>query len=390
MASSSSGDLQAKVLAEAKKSQVAIILLHQSGETETVTSAVTSSLLSDSNSQPGTFLRKCLEACRVRQDQEQAQKKLGKIRRAILTKVLHLLMNNDYLSSSMASLATDALVEDLDDSQLPSEVVLKLFGMCRGQIRENGPNLNTRWFRALKQVIVNLSCRDKIVCDNSDMDDDDIGAEMTGQEFRLKALRDLCAIDWRSRHSAAFCELFRELDESARLTSEEKSLLVSRLSSALRRLPPQEVPPLAHQMLEFSRDAGSSSLLLNDLAGYFNSKMEQIKEGRNVDQDSQESADLIGREEGECERSLLQAEGTVMFHLAHAARIGHPIHKDILKLLRCCKDEILFSTKSLDWNSILLSTIDKPANRQKWFLVDNFNSSSSCLCLLYRYDDRYN
>lgn len=32
--------------------------------------------------------------------------------------------------------------------------------------------------------------------------------------------------------------------------------------------------------------------------------------------------------------SLCQSEGTVIYHLIHAIRMGHPVEKDILKLLR--------------------------------------------------------
>ncbi len=144
----------------------------------------------------------------------------------------------------------------------------------------------------------------------------------------------LCALDWPPVHAAAFCALFRELDEGGpRLSPAERACAVTRLCAALRHLEPQELPPLVHQMLGLCRDPGAAGTMLRELANCFVERLAKSSSSAE-EEESLESAELIG-EVGEGRRCILQAEGTIMVHLMHAVRIAHPVHKDVVKWLRC-------------------------------------------------------
>ena len=144
----------------------------------------------------------------------------------------------------------------------------------------------------------------------------------------------LCALDWSPIHAAAFCALFRDLDESFRLSPQEFSCVLGRLCAALRHLEPQEMPPLAHQMLGLCRDHGAASTLLHQLATYFSDKLAKVGEER-TDQDDLGTADLIAEEDEYGRRlAILQAEGTIMVHVVNAVRTSHPVNKDVMRWLR--------------------------------------------------------
>ena len=114
-----------------------------------------------------------------------------------------------------------------------------------------------------------------------------------------------------------------------------------KFNQILGRAPVADVGPLFYQLLKLVAESPSASAhLVASVAAYFNAKLtlaerRQAEDGggaaaSSVDMDS---IDLIQTADHSCEE-VQQAEGMVIYYISQAAKMGHPIAKEIIKQTR--------------------------------------------------------
>lgn len=97
----------------------------------------------------------------------------------------------------------------------------------------------------------------------------------------------------------------------------------------LKKLEPDQVPPVVYQALLLTNDTQgpNAGKLLAYLTNFFN-KVEAVANDEEIT-----SEDMIGASRLS-KSSLKRAESIVMVHIVSKARIGHPVVKEVLKLLK--------------------------------------------------------
>ena len=107
--------------------------------------------------------------------------------------------------------------------------------------------------------------------------------------------------------------------------------MFSKLCAMLKTIPPESIPPLVLQLLEFSKTSSQfSRTLLDTVSARFSSQLSpEEREGgeRNLDLDSLELTTEYSQEQ------LIQAEGTVIFHLCQASKVNNTICKEVLEMI---------------------------------------------------------
>ena len=115
----------------------------------------------------------------------------------------------------------------------------------------------------------------------------------------------------------------------------------------LKTIPPDSIPPLVLQLLEFSKTSSQfSRTLLDTVNARFSSQLgPEEREGgeRNQDLDSLELTTDQSQEQ------LVQAEGTVIFHLSQASKVNNTICKEVMDMVSAGANapEILLTPFSL-------------------------------------------
>lgn len=152
-----------------------------------------------------------------------------------------------------------------------------------------------------------------------------------GSRWRGELVREVCAMPWGQHRLPALAAMFLEV----RLGEEELELVVTKMCASWEELPTQNLPPLVLQALLLSRPSPkAAALLLARLSQFFGSKLSLAdrQNATNPDLVSMDSMDLIS--EGQTTEELLQAEGTVVYHLVQEARTGHPLAREVVRLVR--------------------------------------------------------
>ena len=105
----------------------------------------------------------------------------------------------------------------------------------------------------------------------------------------------------------------------------------TKLCAMLKTIPPESIPPLVLQLLEFSKTSSHfSRTLLDTVNARFSSRLSpEEREGgeRNLDLDSLELTSDSSKDQ------LIQAESTVIFHLSQASKVNNTICKEVLELV---------------------------------------------------------
>ena len=123
--------------------------------------------------------------------------------------------------------------------------------------------------------------------------------------------------------------------------------MFSKLCAMLKTIPPESIPPLVLQLLEFSKTSSQfSRTLLDTVSARFSSQLSpEEREGgeRNLDLDSLELTTEYSQEQ------LIQAEGTVIFHLSQASKVNNTICKEVMDMVSAGANapEILLTPFSL-------------------------------------------
>ena len=133
--------------------------------------------------------------------------------------------------------------------------------------------------------------------------------------------RSLCYGKWESSKVASILSMFRDI---VQLSNEELEQIIDKIGTVLKKLDPDEVPPVVYQILLLTNEHG---LIIGRVIGYLSSYFNQtiIQE---ID-----SEDLIGSTSKITLSSIRRSESIVMVHINSKAS-GHPIIKEVIKMLK--------------------------------------------------------
>ena len=133
--------------------------------------------------------------------------------------------------------------------------------------------------------------------------------------------RSLCYGKWESSKVASILSMLRDI---VQLSNEELEQIIDKIGTVLKKLDPDEVPPVVYQILLLTNEHG---LIIGRVIGYLSSYFNQtiIQE---ID-----SEDLIGSTSKITLSSIRRSESIVMVHINSKAS-GHPIIKEVIKMLK--------------------------------------------------------
>ena len=114
------------------------------------------------------------------------------------------------------------------------------------------------------------------------------------------------------------------LRDIVQLSNDELEMIIDKIGTVLKKLDPDEVPPVVYQILLLTNEHG---LIIGRVIGYLSSYFNQtiIQE---ID-----SEDLIGSTSKITLSSIRRSESIVMVHINSKAS-GHPIIKEVIKMLK--------------------------------------------------------
>ena len=279
----------------------------------------------------GSVLNHVLSAC---------SSKMDDFKLKLSTKVIRDLMVRPDQSKS------DLLMFHLDSDPWSDRLLSSMVDVCVTELDEAKHRpLNAKWLVILAKLISVIGEKTLFVTDED---------EMEGQDYRDKILRKMCLDRWAPNDSVHLVQMFRDV---ANLTPEELDMMMEKTCSVMTaklHQSPEEIPPLVYQVLALCR---SRQMLPNTLPRMLTAL---TKLYNNVPPDKEpDTADMIGSEM--CQESKHQSESTVVFHLTHAVRMGHPIEKDCLKLLKSSTQlpEVVFNHRFVLFLSLALSSVKK-------------------------------
>jgi len=152
--------------------------------------------------------------------------------------------------------------------------------------------------------------------------------EISGSEFRQRIIATLCEARWGPRMSIAMCQMFQD----AKLSEKETEEVFPKFLTVLNRTTISDLPPFFHQVLQLVRDnVKCSARLMVSITQYFNNKL-TLAERSEDNCNTMESSDLIQSDHSSEE--VQQAEGVIVYYITQAAKMGHPIAKEISKLVK--------------------------------------------------------
>ena len=133
--------------------------------------------------------------------------------------------------------------------------------------------------------------------------------------------RSLCFGKWESSKVASMLSMLRDI---VQLSNDELEMIIDKIGTVLKKLDPDEVPPVVYQILLLTNEHG---LIIGRVIGYLSSYFNQtiIQE---ID-----SEDLIGSTSKITLSSIRRSESIVMVHINSKAS-GHPIIKEVIKMLK--------------------------------------------------------
>lgn len=176
--------------------------------------------------------------------------------------------------------------------------------------------------------------------------------EVSGVEFRQELIRNLCIKNlWKGDKFPMLLKMFREISQ---LTNNElEQIFTNLLEVELKHLEPEQVPPVVYQiMLMTSQHPSFIIKFMSLMAKYYN----------NVNDSDEDSEDMIGSSRYSI-NTVKRSESISMVHINTEARSGHPIVKELLKLLKVGVNapELVFNPFTL---KLALSLTSLKQNRQ--------------------------
>uniref|UniRef100_A0A1B6C9Q5 FANCI solenoid 1 domain-containing protein n=1 Tax=Clastoptera arizonana TaxID=38151 RepID=A0A1B6C9Q5_9HEMI len=160
--------------------------------------------------------------------------------------------------------------------------LVSIIEQCVDIIRTSNNSVNSSWKELLPKALA-------VVIEKKEIDF--AGAEMSGIEFRHRILQSLCGMQWDQNVITQLASMFIEMQ----LTAEEHLQVVNKLCSYLDKLPPQEIPPLVHQLLELCKDQQSVTVFLA-LQRYFSSNVYNLEANKKSEKPTHGNTGSIGDE----------------------------------------------------------------------------------------------
>lgn len=225
---------------------------------------------------------------------------LDSLRQRLLRRLLVLLMSEDCLAST-SDVTGQVLLHLQCEPRLSTRILEQLCSVCIEELRENQSKLNPRWLPILAKLLTLLADRD----------------DLENPGFRVTSIRSICMGKWHPKNAPELIAAFRDVV----MTPEEVEILIEKVCSVTSKMDATEVPPMVYQTLLLTSSYGNvSARVLKCLADYFNKNNNQESS-----RDDQVGSDL---------EPMRRAESIVLFHMAYAIRRGHPVSKEIMKMLK--------------------------------------------------------
>ncbi len=150
--------------------------------------------------------------------------------------------------------------------------------------------------------------------------------EISGAEFRLCIIKSLCIRNqWKGDNLPQLVKMLREI--SALSKAEMEEIFTNLIQVEVKRLEPEQVPPLVYQVLRLTSDNPAWIVRFVLLSSkYYN----QIQ----LTQDSQQDSDELINSTRFSMDSMKRSESISMVHFSTEARTGHPVVKEVIKMLK--------------------------------------------------------
>lgn len=203
-------------------------------------------------------------------------------------------------------------VEEAGEAEL-----VGLVGLCLGELRGPGAATGHRGLPLLPRLLAAVERRGAVT------PEPEVGLQVAAATYRSQVVEELCAVAWDQDRVAALGAMFQEV----RLGEADLARVVAKLLACLEEVAVQAVPPLVHHLLLLCRGSPrTAALVLRHITRYFASRLPASKAA------GPDSPELVAEERGVEE--LRAAEGTVVYHVSQQARAGHPVAREVVRVVR--------------------------------------------------------
>jgi len=244
--------------------------------------------------------------------------KVEKLRYGVVQRVVDEIIKNPGVPNKNAVKFLNSLFGELD--QFNDLSISKLLGRCMEELEEED-RTGLRWLPLLGKLLAVVESRENFVP----------YGEVEGQrgvDYKENIVRDICNIAWDPDRVTSICSMFKEV----KLSSDQQIEVFEKLCGNIAQLHAQSLPPLVFQMLHLAKESSVlSNMLVNSLNEFFSTKL-SLEDRQNKTNMDIESLDIIS--EDHTVEELQEAEGTVIFHLTQAAKMGHTVSKEMMKLVK--------------------------------------------------------
>ena len=133
---------------------------------------------------------------------------------------------------------------------------------------------------------------------------------------------------WTACKSIAMGLMFQQ----AKLSTSELEEVGVKMNQCMSRSEIRDIAPFFHQLLKLVRSSpGCSGKLVNSVTQFFTSKMTLARRVQES-QPTMDSMELIQTDYSSEE--IQQTEGIIIYYITQAAKMGHPVAKEIVKISR--------------------------------------------------------
>ena len=244
-----------------------------------------------------------------------------KLRQIIVLQAVDEIILNSSIPNKNANKFIDTLFGNID--QFSDLTLRKLIDKCTEEFEKHHQDkTGCRWLPLLGRLLSEVERRSAFMPYENE-------SVQKGEEVKDFVIADICSLAWDPSQISNICQMFQDI----KLSSDQLQEIVCKLCSVLVNLPPQSIPPLVFQMLILVKESSIlSQTLVIAVNDYFSSKLslEDRLEKTNVNMDI-ESLNII---ENNSFEEVQQSEGTVVFHFSQAAKMGHIIAKEIVKIVK--------------------------------------------------------
>ena len=312
-----------------------------------------------SNARGPSYLQLALENCHDWSDKE----KCVDLRTLLIKNSLQNMAESSNLEEDEHQKVVDILLAELNAAtDLPPRNFATLIECCINVIESRQRALNPFLLSVFSKLISICSGLSNMVVTS-----DDPGNIVDGKLWRNNLIRKLCIDNWREEDVTAIIKMFCDVPD---LGGDEMYMIVEKACTMISKInstSEENVPPLLFQVLHLTKAYHQIQIsgnhnnftvfgrIIETLSRYYNKNHERIL--NQAQEGILESADFI--EDGTSNYALQRSECNVIFHLTHAVKMGHPIGKEILKLLKSSiqLSDVLFANPFNMFVGLAITTI---------------------------------